>query len=270
MKDLNSDVMKKLDQRLQADNAAMEKFCQFFGLKLVHRFGLITLKDLFPDTTVSLLKKCFEALLLHDLVEILEKVRPRSLRPAVSSEQIEKLRRTDDRPTKYHSDVAVLVVDLTFEEDFVKREHVEKIETFFKDLNLRNEVATISWEESQETQEVLREVKKRPRANYYYSGFTEGDVLRNNLEIVLQEKARLEKELEKAMLMEDRGKQTRSRLEMELNEVTAEEFIWRGYLENMIKEEKQAESYFEKLKELEKEIEKSVSMAMDKWVHNQG
>ena len=44
----------------------------------------------------------------------------------------------------------------------------------------------------------------------------------------------------------------------------------RGDLENIAKKEKQAEGDFEDLKELEKEIEESVSMAMDEWVHNQG
>ena len=69
---------------------------------------------------------------------------PRSLCPGLSQEQIEKLRRAHERPTKYHSDLAVLVVDHSYEGDIVKREDAEKIKTFFKDLNSRNEVAIIS------------------------------------------------------------------------------------------------------------------------------
>jgi len=149
LKDLSDDVTHKLIQRLQADEAALEKFYQFFGLKmgvqypLKGRFLLKEIKKMFPDTTVSVLKECFEVLRLYDLVEILEKVKPRSLRPAVSPEQIEKLRRADERPTKYHSDVAVLVVNYTVGQEDI-RENAEKIETFFKDLNSRNEVTIIS------------------------------------------------------------------------------------------------------------------------------
>ena len=123
LKDLSDDVTREFIKRLQADEAALEKFYQFFGLKLGDRyplkgrFPLHEIKTLFPDTTINVLKECFEVLQLYDLVEILEKVRPRSLRPAVSPEQIEKLRRADNRPTKYHSDVAVLVVDFTVEGD---------------------------------------------------------------------------------------------------------------------------------------------------------
>ena len=159
MKDLSSDMTKDLDRRLEADKAAMEKLYQFFGLKRHLTFGLTDLKDLFPDTTVSVLKKCFEALRMYDFAEIMEKVRPRSLRPALSPEQIEKLRRAGDRPTKYHSDVAVLVADFTaVGEDILEREDARKIETFFKDLNSRNEVAIIS--SSQETRQVLLEIKE--------------------------------------------------------------------------------------------------------------
>ena len=114
LKDLSSEVTKELHQRLQADKAAMEKVIQFFGLRVFLASGLTDLKDLFPDTTVSVLKRCFEALRMYDLAEILEKVRPRSLRPALSPEHIDKLWRAGDRPTKYHSDVAVLVVNHNF------------------------------------------------------------------------------------------------------------------------------------------------------------
>lgn len=164
LKDLSDDVTHELIEMLQADEVALEKFYQFFGLKLGDRyplkgrFLLHEIKKLFPDTAVNVLKECFEVLRLYDLVEILEKVKPRSLRPVVSQEQIEKLRRTDDRPTKYHSNVAVLVVDSTVEGDILEREDARKIETCFKDLNSRNGVAIIS--SSQETRKVVREMNE--------------------------------------------------------------------------------------------------------------
>jgi len=266
LKDLSYNVTNELTQRLQADGAALEKFYQFFGLKmesrypLKGRFPLEEIKQMFPDTTVSVLKECFEALRLYDLVEFMEKVKPRSLRPAVSPEQIEKLRKADDRPTKYHSDVAVLVVNHTFEEDIVEREGAEKIETFFKDLNSRNEVAIISLASSQGTLEFLMKLRERYRLEYYPYGLPE-----ERLESVLQLKARLQKELEKVMQVE-KGPKQRRRLELELSEVKGEELLLRGELENAAKVKRD----IEKLKELEKESTKCISTAMDKWIRNQG
>jgi len=268
LKDLSSDVTVGLSLRLQADDAALEKFYQFFGLKMggwyqqYDSFPLEEIKKMFPDTTVSVLKECFEVLRLYDLVEILEKVKPRSLRPAVSREQIEKLRRTDDRPTKYHSNVAVLIVDITAE---VEREDAEKIETFFKDLNSQNEVATISLASSQETRKFLREVRERNVKNYDFDELR----LKTNLESVLKRKARLEKELE--METKEGRKQRESGLE--LRQLEQLELRFRGELEVVAKEKKQTGGDVEKLKELkelEKENEKSLSTAMDELIHNQG
>ena len=82
---------------------------------------------------MSVLKECFEVLQLKDLAEILAKVKPRALCPALSSEQVEKLQ-LGDRRMKNYSNMAVVVVDVSSEKDTAKM-----IETFFKDLNPRNE-----------------------------------------------------------------------------------------------------------------------------------
>ena len=57
MKDLSSDLTEELIERLQADNAAAKNFFTFFGLPHFSLFHLTDIKDLFPDTTVSVLKK---------------------------------------------------------------------------------------------------------------------------------------------------------------------------------------------------------------------
>jgi len=227
LKDLSYDITAELSERLQADGAALEKFYQFFGLKMKGRFPLEEIKQMFPDTAVSVLKECFEALRLYDLVEFMEKVKPRSLRPAVSPEQIEKLRRPDDRPTKYHSDVAVLVVNHTVEETIVEREDAEKIETFFKDLNSRNEVAMISLASSQETREFLRVTKKR-KPGIKYCSFNE-DGHNMDLKDTLQQMERLEKEMEEVMQTEKGREQRPSYLQLErkLSELKREELWYR-------------------------------------------
>ena len=267
MKDLSDDVTRKLTEMLQADEAALEKFYQFFGLKMEGWFPLEEIKQMFPDTAVSVLKECFEALRLYDLVEIMEKVKPRCLRPAVSPEQIEKLRRADDRPTKYHSNVAVLVVNHIVEDDIVEREDAEKIEIFFKDINSQNEVATIALASTQETNEVFREIRERNLGMRYYH--LREDRCKKDLEKLLQRKARLEKELEEVMQMEKARLQRRS-LEQKLKELKEQELRCRGKLENVAKEKEQVQRDFEKLKELEKENTKPLSTAIDKWIHNQG
>ena len=246
MKDLSSDLTKDLDRRLENDKVAREKLYQFFGLKR-HGFRFTELKDLFPDTAVGLLKKCFEALRMYDFAEIMEKVRRRSLRPALSPEQIEKLWRAGDRPTKYHSNVVVLIVNHTVEEDIVERNEAEKIEIFFKDLNSKNEEAKISLASSQATREFLRETG-RNRGIRYIHFHEEGSKTR--LERTLQQKKELEMQMEKGF------GDTMLRYEHEL--------------EYHAKAKKQQERDFEKLKELEKESAKLISTAMDKWIHNQG
>ena len=272
LKDLSDDIIHELIERLQADEAALEKFHQFFGLKMGDRYPfedrfpfIGEIKKLFPDTSVSVLKECFEALQLYDLAELLEKVKPRSLRPAVSPEQIEKLRRTDHRPTKYHSHVAVLVVDFTVEGDTFEREDVKKIETFFKDLNSRNEVGIISFARSEENRKVLREVKMQRDSVAYYQ--LDEEELETDLEIIVQRKAHLENKLE-TMGTETGLKQRPIRLN--LSEAKQKELKRRGELENVVKMREQAERDLEKMKELEKEATKPFSMAMDGWIHNQG
>ena len=250
-------------EMLQTDKAALEKFYQYFGLQMEGPFPL-QIKQMFPDTAVSVLKDCFKALRLYDLVEIMEKVKPRSLRPAVSQGQIEILRRADDRPTKYHSNVSVLIVNHIVEEDSVERKDVENIETFFKDINSQNEVATIAMASTQETLEVLMETTTRMRRNHLKE-----DMLKKEHESSLQLMARVEKELEEVMQVTNR-RQQRESLELELKRFKEEELRYRGKLENAAKRKKEAERDFEKLKELEKENTKPLSTALDEWIHNQG
>ena len=85
MKDLSQLVTSELNQRLKTDAIAMEKVSGFSGLKVdPFSFSFLPIEHFFPDTTVSVLKECFEVLKLNDLAEILAKVKPRALCPALS------------------------------------------------------------------------------------------------------------------------------------------------------------------------------------------
>ena len=122
LKDLSQLVTSELNQRLKADANAMEKVSRFSGLKGdPFSFSFLPIERFFPDTTVSVLKECFEVLQLKDLAEILAKVKPRALCPALSSEQVEKLQ-LGDRHTKNYSNMAVVVVNVSSEKDTAKND----------------------------------------------------------------------------------------------------------------------------------------------------
>ena len=143
-KDLSSEVIRKLERRLKNDQTAFKQICQSFGIdRSLFFYRASTLSGIlrmFPDTPVKLLKEVFEALQLYDLIDLLEEGKPRatrSLRPALRSQEIEKLGNPDDCPISYHSSVAVLIID--FEENF----DTEGIEKFFKGLNTKSEVTVM-------------------------------------------------------------------------------------------------------------------------------
>ncbi|KAL9959123.1 hypothetical protein ACROYT_G036209 [Oculina patagonica] len=143
MKDLSRDVIIELSIRLGADDVAMKHFYQSFGIK--SNFNELTYANLvqyFTNTPVKLMKEVFEALQLYDLVDLLEKPRKshpaRSLRTALPLHEIEKLRKTAERPTTYHSSAAVLIIDAGY-----KSRDSEGIDSFFKDLNSKSEVTII-------------------------------------------------------------------------------------------------------------------------------
>ena len=144
MKDLSKDVIQKLNARLAADQVASRHIYESFGIK--HAFGRsMTIFELFPDTPVKLFEDVLEALQLYDLVELLlekpRKPRPgRSLRAALSLQEIEKLRKTaDPRPTTYHSTAAVLII--TDEKNHL----TEGIERFFKGFSSKSDVTVFEW-----------------------------------------------------------------------------------------------------------------------------
>ena len=146
LKDLNSELIGKLDVRLKHDHTAFEQVLQSFGfdralsLNFLRTSPLSEILSMFPDTPVKLLKEVFEAFQLYDLIDLLEEGKPRAIRlvrPALRLQEMEKLRNPDDRPISYHSSVAVLIID--GEETY----DTEGIEKFIKGLNTKSEVTVI-------------------------------------------------------------------------------------------------------------------------------
>ena len=117
LKDLSKAVTAEISFRLQTDHTALEQFCRSFGLdrKKLHlsvrgesRQEII---ELFPDTPVTLLRDVFRKLELYDLVELLEKVRPSTLRALPANEMDKLLNANNKRPTKFFGKAEVLIID---------------------------------------------------------------------------------------------------------------------------------------------------------------
>ena len=137
----------ELTSRLLGDPTALDRFYRAFGLdstKFYSRREQWSIRELFPETPIKMLKEVFEALKLYDLVELLERAtKPRTLHPALSLKEIETLQDASDRPTKFYSKAEVLIIH---DNENVARNDAEKIGTFFKALNSQTQVTSLSME----------------------------------------------------------------------------------------------------------------------------
>ena len=149
-----------MDWKLSADRVGLERVFRFFGLKVdfrpsSHVPSMRQIAHSFPNTPVDLMRQCFEALQMYDLVDLLEKaVKTISLRPVLSSGEVETLR-TGNLPTKSHNNVVVLVVNESADKDLN-----QKIEGFFKELNSQNDVTVIGSSRSEEKLKEMRDLKR--------------------------------------------------------------------------------------------------------------
>ena len=150
-----------MDWKLSADRVGLERVFRFFGLKVdfrpsSHVSCMRQIAHSFPNTPVDLMRQCFEALQMYDLVDLLEKaVKTSSLRPVLSSGEVETLR-TGNLPTKSHNNVVVLVVNESADKDLN-----QKIEEFFKELNSQNDVTVIGSSWSEGKLKGLRDLKRK-------------------------------------------------------------------------------------------------------------
>ena len=150
-----------MDRKLSVDKVGLDRVFRFFGLKVDFRPSrhvscMRQIAHSFPNTPVDLMRQCFEALQMYDLVDLLEKaVKTISLRPVLSSGEVETLR-TGNLPTKSHNNVVVLVVNESADKDLN-----QKIEGFFKELNSQNDVTVIGSSGSEEKLKELRDLKRK-------------------------------------------------------------------------------------------------------------
>ena len=229
-----------MDLKLSVDTVALDRVFRFFGLKVdfrpsSHVSCMRQIAHSFPNTPVDLMRQCFEALQMYDLVDLLEKaVKTSSLRPVLSSGEVETLR-TGNLPTKSHNNVVVLVVNESADKDLN-----QKTEGFFKELNSQNDVTVIRSSMSEEKLKELKDLKQKQMHLKRLRGQQ------------MQMKG-LSKEVKKKRNLLFRGND-------ELSEVIAQ-------LEREMKMNKPLVK--ERLKENE-EAKMIITSTMDNWIQNQG
>ena len=200
--------------------------------------------ELFPDTPVTLLRDVFRKLELYDLVELLEKVRPSTLRAIPAKEMDKLLNANNKRPTKFFSKAEVLIIDY-FGFAAVEKANIERIGSFFKDLNSKSQVAEITaevtferrledinklwkrsameWDshrEAEDEETMLKELLKEKFPNSGYKGterLPSADLKRKKqlLSTVYEEESAMKKRLEEVVL--ERGK-----TELKIDEIMKE------------------------------------------------
>jgi len=153
-------MVQKLVTSFESDPISLEWFHHSFGLdreKTLHYPGQLGhVFKLFPDTPVKLLKDVCEALQLHDVVELLEKARPRTLRPAFPMKEIEKLSHGRKRSTTLYSKVAALIID---DSTSGTSDEAKRTGSFFEGLSSQNEVIIMTAGPLIKLLEELRELK---------------------------------------------------------------------------------------------------------------
>ena len=240
-----------MDRKLSADTVGLERVFRFFGLKVDFRPSspvscLRQIAHSFPNTPVDLMRQCFEALQMYDLVYLLEKaVKTISLRPVLSSGEVETLR-TGNLPTKSHNNVVVLVVN-----DSADKDLNQKIEGFFKKLNSQNDVTVIGSSRSEEKLKELRDFKW----NEMVLKRNQRDLKRNQTRLKQSEVAKMGKGFW--------PKGRKLRCDNEVSEIKFEI----AQLEKKIAMDKLLEE--ELLKENE-ETKTIITSTMDNWIQNQG
>ena len=162
MKDLPEKVTTELKWQLQIDPVAEKWFYESFGLAPPKEGRdpqvLEDLEILFPETPLKLLKDVFDALQLCDLVDLLEKEKPRTLRPSLPLRDIRKKPNYSNRPTRLYSKAEVLIIGTgTLGQ---AQSNTQRIGSFLKEFNSRSKVTTISMKTYSQVCKVLREWRK--------------------------------------------------------------------------------------------------------------
>ena len=243
-----------MDQKLSVDKVALDRVFRFFGRKVDRRPSrhvscMRQIAHSFPNTPVDLMRQCFEALQMYDLVDLLEKaVKPISLRPVLSSGEVETLR-TGNLPTKSQNNVVVLVVN-----ESADKVLNQKIEGFFKELNSQNDVTVIGSSRSEEKRKELMDLRRKQMV-----------LKRNQIDLKWNQRENLqrlseEKQPWKTFWDRKPRKLTRyddfSKIKFKIAELEKEIEMNKPLVEEQLKENEETKTI--------------ITSTMDNWIQNQG
>ncbi|XP_068710479.1 uncharacterized protein [Montipora foliosa] len=144
LKDVSEEIVWELTTRIECDQVSRDIFFKSFGLdhKKLYPLGMRveSIGELFPDTPINLLKDVCKALQMYDLVDLLEKAKPRSLRPALPLKEMAKLLNGSNRPTTVYRKAKVLIID---NEDNIAR-NTEIITDLFERVCPGSEICSVA------------------------------------------------------------------------------------------------------------------------------
>ena len=247
-----------MDRKLSVDKVALDRVFRFFGLKVDFRPSrhvscMRQIAHSFPNTPVDLMRQCFEALQMYDLVDLLEKaVKTISLRPVLSSGEVETLR-TGNLPTKSHNNVVVLVVNESADKDLN-----QKIEGFFKELNSQNDVTVIGSSRSEEKLKELRDLKRNQmdlKRNQMDLKRNQMDLKRNQMSLKRLSEAKTGKSFwprSRKVILDDDF----SEIKFEIAKLEKEIEMNKPLVEEQLKENEETKTI--------------ITSTMDNWIQNQG
>ena len=270
-------MTEELARRLQNDLTALHQFCRAFGLdpEKLNLKRLQRISELFPDTPIKLLRDVFEELQLHDLVEFLEKVKPRTLRPSVPLKEMTKFLHSSERSTKFYSKAEVLIIAYTDKTDSVDA-CFENIGSFFEGLHSKSQITEVTVNVAGQLDKDLnsfRSRKETEEANYRNAKNTEAttkELLEKKLPRSLYGSSRRAKipdgiNTNKQLLMQFFKEEPGMKLKLQRVIEYREQLNLN--IEKIEEKIKQKEDELQgELEEEKKKFEMAVSSVMDKWI----
>ena len=282
LKDLSKVATAELACRLQVDPTALQLFYQAFGLdpEKLPPFMLHDIAVFLPYTPVKLLKDVFQELQLYDLVEMLEQVKSRSLRPSLPLKDMKKLLNVSGRPSKFYNKAEVLIVEHSDRNAVVDAyPDVERIGCFFQALNSQSQITKLTLDVAgQKENELILLTDRKEREDHY-------DLIAKAREAMFKEHLEIKEGVGHSKVMDHLeiidfplarelgpeftalSHEERPAIKKRLEKVIEEREQRKMEIEEIVEEIQQKKEEIKRLHQGEKEkFQTAVSTVMDKWI----
>ena len=264
------------------DPTALQLFYQAFGLdpEKLRPFMLHDIAVFLPYTPVKLLKDVFQELQLYDLVEMLEQVKSRSLRPSLPLKDMKKLLNVSGRPSKFYNKAEVLIVEHSDRNAVVDAyPDVERIGCFFQALNSQSQITKLTLDVAGQKENELKRLTDRKAREDYCDLMAKGReaMIKEHLggkEVVdfsnvIDRLRSIDFSLVKELLSELRAlnHEETPAIKKRLEKIIQEREQRKIEIEEIVEEIQQKKEEIKRLHQGEKEkFQTAVSTVMDKWI----